>query len=736
MSYMFSTGRIRPNKLTSKKDKHYHREYAKFCLSSMSNYIYRRFINRCLINWSFFKGQDGQWIFDEDIEAFFLDESGDVRNRLKWTKNVIKPMVQQYVGNAIRLSYDAKAKCISDFVINKREEELKKLKALQKVGEALPFFKDIIKQFAPVEDTEIETEELFYNTFVENYETDINNLIEFISNEINIDELKVQITRNLAICGLGIYKGYEAGDNYVAESVNPLFFGWDMSAKKPDLSDAEFMHDWYYMDSPSIFEKYPKISPEERELIENYSNSNTQNSMHKIVNGIYTIPGGKVPVYEVYWKDVEKKEYGWVMDDYGYPYYTMINDSTSEYTDKDLIEPVTEKHKDDMGGKKKHTIYVDIIRYCIIIPQEEIGHGNGDIILEYGILPYQEKNLYDPANVKFPYKCYTYIYDRGEVLTPLDDVIDPQRFLNRTLSVVESQMANMRGTGTVISKSAVDDRDGEADITRNINSSKPIFVDTDRVGSVQNAIGTYGTNIGSGTLQMFQVIQTVQQSIQDVTGVNEAMTGTQGGSDVLVGVIEAQIQRGSLVQEPFYWALTSILRQAYEHMATVGKAIYHDNPRKLAIMVGDEGMSRIEITKDHLMQDYRIFIKRSETPEQGVNAANQLLFTLLQAGLIDQVIFANLFNRASPDLVADALRKYSRDKMMAQQMSDKAANEGMAQGKAQQAEMVSQIEQAQEQQKAEQIGMMDLEHQQEMDKIALKETAKTERDIIKNQGIQ
>lgn len=736
MSFMFSTGRIRPNKLTSKKDKDYHRQYAKFCLSSMSNYIYRRFINRCLINWSFYKGQDGQWIFDEDIEAFFLDESGDVRNRLKWTKNVIKPMVQQYVGNAIRLSYDAKAKCISDFVINKREEELAKLKALQKVGEAMPFFKDIIKQFAPIEDTELETEELFYNTFVENYETDVNNLIEFISNEINIDELKVQITRNLAICGLGIYKGYEAGDNYVAESVNPLFFGWDMSAKKPDLSDAEFMHDWYYMDSPSIFEKYPKISQEERELIENYSNSNTQNSMHKIVNGIYTIPGGKVPVYEVYWKDVEKKEYGWVMDEYGYPYYTMVNDPTSEYTDKDLIEPVTEKHKEEMGDKKKQTIYVDIIRYCIIIPQEEIGHGGGDIILEYGILPYQEKNLYDPANVKFPYKCYTYIYDRGEVLTPLDDVIDPQRFLNRTLSVVESHMANMRGTGTVISKSAVDDRDGEADITRNINASKPIFVDTDRVGSVQNAIGTYGTNIGGGTLQMFQVINAVQQSIQDVTGVNEAMTGTQGGSDVLVGVIEAQIQRGSLVQEPFYWALTSILRQAYEHMATVGKAIYHDNPRKLAIMVGDEGMSRITITKDHLMQDYRVFIKRSETPEQGVNAANQLLFTLLQAGLIDQVIFANLFNRASPDLVADALRKYSRDKMMAQQMADKAANEGMAQGRAQQADMMAQMQQAQEQQKAEQIGIMDLQHQQKMDEIALKEASKTERDIIKNQGIQ
>jgi hypothetical protein len=731
---MFSTGRLRPNKLQGKKDKDYHKEYAKYCLAIMSNYIYRRYINKCLINWSFFKGQDGQWIFEEDIEAFFLDESGDVRNRLKWTKNVIKPMVQQYVGNAIRLSYDARANCVSDFVINKREQELKRLKSLQKVGDAMPFLKEIIQENNPVLDTEMETEELFYNTFVENYEKDINNLIEFIANEINIDELKTQITRNLALCGLGIYKGYEAGENYMAESVNPLFFMWDMSAKKPDLTDAEFMGEWYYMDSPSIFEKYPNLTNDEREAIENYSNHTNQNNMHKIVNGIYTIPGGKVPTYEVYWKDVEKREYGWVMDEYGYPYYTMINDSVSKYTDKDLIEPQTEKHKEEMGNKKKQTIYVDILRYCIMIPQEEIGYG--DIVLEYGIMPYQEKNLYDPASVRFPYKCYTWVYDRGEVLTPLDDVIDPQRFLNRTISVIESQMANMRGSGTVISKSAVDDRDGEADINRNINSSKPIFVDTDRVGSVQNAIGTYGTNIGPGTLQMFQVIQAVQQSIQDVTGVNEAMTGTQGGGDVLVGVVEAQIQRGSLVQEPFYWALTSILRQAYEHMATVGKAIYHDNPRKLAMMVGDEGLGRIMITKDHLLQDYRIFIKRSETPEQGINAANQLLFTLLQAGMIDQITFANLFNRATPELVADALRRFQRDKLMAQQQADKAANEGAAAGMAAQADMVGQLQQAQQEQEQKQLGMDQMKHEQELEKVAMKESAKTERDIIKMQGLQ
>ena len=732
MSYMFSENRIRPNKLQSKKDKKYHSDYAKFCLSTMDNYVYRRYINRCLVNWSFFKGGDGQWIFAEDVESFFLDESGDVRNRLKWTKNVIKPMVQQYVGNAIRMDYTAKASCISDFVINKREEELAKLKRAEIIAQEFPEFEEQLRAENPIGDTPLETEEIFQNMFVGDYEESINNLLNFIAVDVDLEAIKVQLSRNLALCGMGIYKGFEENDVYRAECVNPLFFGWDMSAQNPDLSDAEYMFEWYYMDSPSIFERYQNLSKKEREAIESYSNTNSNNSMHKFVNNVYTIPGSKIPVYEVYWKDVEKREYGWVEDEYGYPYYTMINNPDSEYTDKDLIKPPTDKHQEEMGKKKKHKIYVDIMRYCTFIPQEEIGQEMGDIVLDFGVLPYQEKNLYDPANVKFPYKCYTWVYDRGEVLTPLDDVIDPQRFLNRTISVIESQMANMRGSGTVVSKSAVDDRDAESDVVRNINSSKPIFVDTDRVGSVQNAIGTYGTNIGPGTLQMFQVIQSVQQSIQDVTGVNEAMTGTQGGGDMLVGVVEAQIQRGSLVQEPFYWALTSILKQAYEHMSTVGKAVYFDNPRRLAMMIGDKGLETVTITEDDLLQDYRVFVDRSESKGQAEKAADQLLFTLLQAGLLDAPTFSNLFGRATPELVAKSLREFQADKLMAEQKAAQAQNQGISAGQQQEAQAMQQIQQAQEEQQMDQAEIMDTQHEQKMQEIALKEQAKLEREEIKN----
>ncbi len=70
---------------------------------------------------------------------------------------------------------------------------------------------------------------------------------------------------------------------------------------------------------------------------------------------------------------------------------------------------------------------------------------------------------------------------------------------------------------------------------------------------------------------------------------------------------------------------------------------------------------------------------------------------------------------------------------MAQQKADQAANEGMIQGRAQQQDMMAQMAQAQQAQVEQDVAMKELSHDQEMEKVALKEGAKTERDIIKNE---
>jgi hypothetical protein len=215
------------------------------------------------------------------------------------------------------------------------------------------------------------------------------------------------------------------------------------------------------------------------------------------------------------------------------------------------------------------------------------------------------------------------------------------------------------------------------------------------------------------------------------SGINEGMMGTQGGADQLVGVLESQIQRGSIVQEPFYWALTSILKQAYQHIATVGKRIYADNPRRLAIATGDRGMQNIILTKDTQLEEFKIFIERTEGERSSIQSGNQLLFTLVQAGLIDQVRFANLFNRADADMIAKHMREYHAEKLQGQRMQDDMVG--------QQNEIAEQqLQAAQQREDGIRQGMVDndnankqLDRDANMENAFMKEDMKNKREEMK-----
>lgn len=729
MPLLINTNSTRPNRLSDVKDEAYHIRYGRWTLNALNNPIYRRFITKCLINWSFYKGGDGQWIFDEDLESFFLDESGDIRNRLKITRNLIRPMVEQYIGNSIRLSINARAESTSDFAINRRELELNRMKFAYEVSKQYPILSDIIKDNIPIGDDLASTIELFDSSFVDEHEEVVNALMRFIEKDINLEQIKVMLSRYLAICGMCVYLGEERNGVYVGDYIDPMYFYWDLSAKKQDISDSEFMGNWGYMDAPSLFETYQNLTKEQRQLIEKYS-VNQGLEIHRLINDYYQNAGAKIPVYKSYWRDLERQEYAWVNDHFGYPLFTRVGKDT-DYSYNDVIEPPNESHKKLLNGKKRAKIFVDVLRYVVFTPKEEIGSNGEDIVYEYGEVPYQEQYTIDPSNVSFPYKVQTWAYDKGEVLSPIDDAIQPQRFINRIISVAESHINNSRGTGTVVSKDAVDPRDGEEGLTRDINKSKPIYVDTTRVGSVANAIGTYGANINSGTTILFNIVKELEMGLQNTTGINEAMTGTTGGSDALVGVVQAQIQRGSLIQEPFYYALADVVNQIYRHFASTGKRIYADNPRRLAIAVGDKGMQEILITKDIMLDDFRIFINRRESDESAISAGNALLFTLRQAGLIDDLRFAKLFNSATSEEIAKSLREFHMEKEQAKREMDDAQAKQQVEQQQQMAMLADQMGRQQAQQRQDEVDDKKEEYNNDMDKVLIKELAKNQREKMK-----
>lgn len=691
MFFLIASGQDRPSILTKNKDEEYHAKFARYCLGQANNQYQNDFLSNTQLNKNFYKGD--QWIDTEDVEIFLKDESNQDRNRIKVIHNVIRPMVEQYRGNAIRMKINFRAKSISPQAINRRETKLAEMQFYSKIANSPnnPFAEDL-KANKAIGDNAAETSAIFSNLYVDKFVEKINYLCEYVSERNTFEDKQVRLAEELALSGLAVMKTFEyAGHQEFKVQPSENFF-FDRSAKEYDLSDAGFQGDVTYMETSEIFEQYPDIDDNARTGIENYAKQyrkmatesfgNNTGTHNTIGNNNYS---GKVPVYTVYWKDGDRYEYGYVKDEFGYDYFTKINyvyegEETPRYTDKDLVKSNSARAKKLLGDKLKRRSHCDTIRMAIIIPREVLALGARDtntqsqndmkdLVLDYGIAPYQEVENMEYQTAKFPYKCYCWGYIDGEILSPVDDAISPQRLVNRILSVAENQISNSRGSGTVIDKTMVSD---QAEVLRKMNRSEPVMIDA-RGRGIQNAIGAYDTTIKNGTMVMFNIIETMKKFTQDSTGINEAIKGESTGSDQLVGVTELMIQRGSLMQEPFYNGLTMVYKQCFQSICTIGKRIYADNERNLSIAVGDEGSEMLTITKDMKTEDFRIFVKRQNDVEILINAGNQMLLQFYQMQLIDKKRFSNLWGRSTPDEISMSLRAAAKEEEEMIRMNEKAA---------------------------------------------------------------
>jgi hypothetical protein len=666
------------------------------------------------------------------------DETGQQRNRVALVMNQIRPLVEQYRGNAIRMNIIHKAKSISPSAVNRRETELAKAlfytDLAKKPGN--PFAGEIKKKKI-VGENEGETMAMFENTYVDQFVKNINGLAQYISLRNEMDEKKVRIAEEMALTGLGVMSSFEYAGHQVFETIPSETFIFDRGAQRYDLSDAQFMGEMIEMFPSEIFEMYQELSDDDRRAIDNYSKFfSNEVQANKDAGKVYS---GKVPVFKMFWRDGQRDEYGYVRDKYGYEYFTKINytypgEDKPRYTDKDLIKSNSERAKKLLGNNLKTKNYCDVLRTCVIIPREILASVNPnvntekfkDVCLDWGIVPYQDTEMIEYNTVKFPYKCYTWGYINGEIFSPVDDAIDPQRFINRIWSVSENQVNNAGGIGVAYDSSMVRD---QAQFVNDVKHSRPLAFDA-RGRGIQNAISSYDGSIKAGTLGLYNLIDAMKASIKETTGVNDSIQGQSQGQDQLVGVTELMIQRGSLMQEPFYNGIVNIFKQCYQSMCNVGKRIYADNDRNITIAVGDDGAEVIKITKEMKLEDFRSFVFRENSDEMIKSAANAQLLQFYQLQMIDQKRYANLYNRATPDDVAKALREYAAEKEEIRRNAEKQAKEQEG-ALMEQAQMEQQEAKAQQfRQEAREDERFGVEKQIELIKEDMKQKGKSQKKPV------
>ena len=709
----------------SQKDETYHRRYAEWCIGAVSSDQHKYFQARCYVNWNFLYGN--QWIFDDDLENFMMDESGDTRNRLKIVENTIRPMVNQLVGKVIQMDLTAKAQGSSHRAVSRMETELARLLFYQNIYSKTnnPKLKEKIKSNVPVADSVDETVDRFQRFWRDEYVAAINALVKDISELNNIEQLKVELALQLAVMGMSVAKGYEFNGGQKWEAKDPLFFIFDPSAKKSDLSDGSFWGEYSYVDPVYLMERFPKIGRKERESLEKASNDMVQGGSFHQSFDFFGVPMGRIPQYELYWRDTEEQSYGYVIDEFGYELLTRLDVEGSKYSFEDAITPQDENAKKWMAGKTVKKLWKDVLRYCVMCPLDQVGTATNaaPVVLDFGVVKNSETYLSDISNVKPPYKVATWAYHNGFIQAPIDDAIGPQRFLNRLLSMAESQINNSRGSNVFYDKDMIDAQGGEQEMLRSMNMGKPVGIRAK--GNLNNSVVPYDNTVRQGTMSLFEVAQGIRNSIDNSTGRNVAMRGQQGGKRESVGVVDTMIETGLTMQEPFFFSIAQQMLAITESMATQGKKIYIEHARKLALKVGDNMSKVITLHPDMALEDFKIYVKRTMPEDQSKAAANLDLKELATAGVIDEEAMAKWYGNASIEDVSTAIResfnrKVEKSKIAAQEQ-EKAATAAIEASTAEidrQEEMAAAAADVERQHEVENLS---IKGQQGIDKLALRE---------------
>lgn len=666
MLYLLVPNQNKPNRVETPeilKDETYHTKYARWVIGNGSTQLHQEYLANYKLNRAFYMNR--QWIMGEDREAFFKDESGQDRNRLKVTRNYIQPMVETYRGNAERMTFNMKITNLSPMAKSRRDTGLYKLLTYNDVAQQAPGFGRFMQENNIPVGSSAEVEDKFNNLYADQHTIAVNRLLSYYKNINHLEEYKGSFAKDVALSGLCVGKNYPYSGEWVFERVAPDHFGWDRSAKDPCFSDAEYFFEDDMVSATTIFERYQNIDSTSRKAIENYTVNYSKGGA-----SLDATAAGKIPTYTSVWRDVVVDTFGYITDQFGQRLLQRINfipegEEKPTYTFADLVpyNELTPYQKRVVKYGPTAQLYVDMWRYCTFIPQEVLAAGPNDrrakdVALEFGQLRYQEPDLYKPTNMSSPYKVGTWSYLDGVVLSPVDVVINPQRMINRFLSVMENQINNSGGAGVVFDKDLTG-ATPEDEIKAKVARGESIGVYGKGRG-VQNVFGRYDSTPKESIVAFSNLIENFKLGIEQVTGMNEAVKGESSNPDQLVGVMQLMIQRGSVIQAPFYKAIMDLYRGCYQSVATSGKRYYIDNETELIDAVGEDSADILKLSKDIRNESMRVSLIRSADDMNERLSTDATIMSYLQFALIDQDVASKLLGRATMEEVLLEMREYQK----------------------------------------------------------------------------
>jgi len=689
------------------KDSAYHSQWTRYFLSRQ----YAMWINNYRDNFqaNMDYAIDSRWGEESDVRLFLGDKAAQT-SRIPFKSPIMSPMLTRIVGAVDNISISAKAHPATQYFAQTRKEaEKQRVMNLSMVAATGPMMEAAYAPMGISADPN-RTEEIFDMTYQDHVVRGANSLMNMLSVRNNLPQTKRIAAAFMALSGVAAFHNFVNGSNIETELVEPREIGWDTSAMKPDLTDSQFMYVCPLMDVGAIAERWNPKADIIRAL----------DLWTRLYPGGYNFnagwPQSRPRVFTNYWKDFKKVERGFVMMEDGSVEFCTINEpdpdtGKPEYTDADLITPpenrFTRAWTDAELRAKKQTRYIQVVRYCSMIPWEYLPGGYtkgqaysanlkptrppdpsmpninvaGDIVLDYGEYPLQEADPDDVYSVRFPIKVSTWRYLGGNAVAPMTAARDPQRWINQITSDVAWRLRKAGGTTPIIAKEALADTIyTEQDAAMHLKEGDPMFLSASQLGGLQNSSAVIDTSPSAAVFNLLGMLPQAKQIAESSIGVYESNYGAPQGQDQLVGTLQLQLQQAGVMQQPFYAAIADLYRQQNQFYAQAGKQFYSRMPWILEQMTGEQDMAALIESKDMLLEQFRVEVDLAPDGQQLRTITDQQIIPgLMQMGMLDPVTAAQLMGRSIPEDAYAAARKYTKMAQDAQAQAQQQAAQAQEQ---------------------------------------------------------
>ena len=607
--------------------------------------------------------------------------------------NIIKPYVDQLLGEETKRPFNFHPQCTSDIAASEMQEKAKEM--LMDYIQATIASKLSPEQAARYEQAlatgEIQTPEAIAKYLQKDYkdiaETEAYHALQFLKRKLNLTHEFYKGWKDALIGGEEIYYiGVINGDPYV-ERVNPMYFDYEHSLDLEFIDDAAWCRRKMIMSATEIYDRfYDKMSERQLnellELIDQRPGAGNNPEIRKTSIDYESIKLHKINsftdnpfdidhivVYHCCWKSFKK--IGFV---------TLLNPETGEAEEFQVDEDY------------KVTGTEQSVEWDWIIEVWE-GYRIGDDMY-IGIQPieYQHISADNPNSQKLPYTGVVYNNTNSKPRS-LVSMMKPLQYMYIVVWYrLELALSRDKGKVAVMDITQIP-KSMNIDVNKWMHYLSALgvaFINPYDEGwdipgreggkpSQFNQLSSWDLTMSNVIAEYIQLMQKIEDMVAKLTGITPQRQGQIAASE-LVSNANTAVNMSYHITEPWFWNHNQVKRRVLTMLLNTSKAAWKDNKRYLNYILDDATRAFVQLSDNFFYEDMDIFVDDSTKNQQYIDQLKQLLQPAMQNGasLLDIAEIITLDNMSMIKNRLEEIEQKRMEQMQQQQQAEQQAQQQMA----------------------------------------------------------